>query len=211
MTLVNKTYATRNLKKKLLPSNVRLLLNRRNMTTNSTSKVNYSIIQRPLYRLFDFTFTAYTIGKSILIWFVDDTIQGLDSSQKQLEQLLKDKDSNITDNKNQIVELEEVNKKLLNDLEDAKKLNDSMSKDQDEQKKGQKMIVEELNDLIKNKDETISQLGNEIEKNLEDLKSSQMESNKQITSQCNEISSLREQIISKVTAWVWFYMIYYLI
>ena len=107
--------------------------------------------------------------------------------------------------------MEEVNKKLLNDLEDAKKLNDSMSKDQDEQKKGQKMIVEELNDLIKNKDETISQLGNEIEKNLEDLKSSQMESNKQITSQCNEISSLREQIISKVTAWVWFYMIYYLI
>ena len=99
---------------------------------------------------------------------------------------------------NEIAELEEANKKLLYDLEDAKKLNDSMSKDQDEQKKGKEMIVEELNDLIKNKDETISQLGNEIEKNLVDLKSSQIEGNKQITSHCNEISSLREQIISKV-------------
>ena len=98
----------------------------------------------------------------------------------------------------QLAELEQANKKLLYDLEDAKKLNDSMSKDQDEKKKGKEMIVKELTDLIKIKDETISQLGNEIEKNLEDLKSSQIESNKQITSQCNEISSLREQIISKV-------------
>ena len=99
---------------------------------------------------------------------------------------------------NQIAELEQANKKLLYDLEDAKKLNESTSKDQDEQKKGKEMIVEKLNDLIKNKDETISQLGNKIEKNLEDLKSSQIESNKQITSHCNEISSLREQITSKV-------------
>ena len=99
---------------------------------------------------------------------------------------------------NQIAELEQANKKLLYDLEDAKKLNDSMSKDEDEQKNNKERIVQELTDLIKNKDETISQLGNEIEKNLEDLKSSQIESNKQITFQCNEISSLREQIISKV-------------
>ena len=99
---------------------------------------------------------------------------------------------------NQIAELEEANKKLLYDLEDARKLNDSMSKGQDKKQKGQEMIVKELTDLIKNKDETISQLGNEIEKNLEDLKSFQIESNKQITSQCNEISLLREQIISKV-------------
>ena len=73
-----------------------------------------------------------------------------------------------------------------------------MSKDQDEQKKREEMKVKELTGLIKNKDETISQLGDEIEKNLEDLKSSQIESNKQITSQCIEISSLREQITSKV-------------
>ena len=99
---------------------------------------------------------------------------------------------------NQIAELMEANNKLLYDLEDAKRLNDSMSKDQDEKKKGKEMIVKELTDLIKIKDETISQLGNEIEKNLEDLKSFQIESNKQITSQCNEISLLREQIISKV-------------
>ena len=147
---------------------------------------------------FIFTFTVYTIGHSILIWFVDDTIQGLNSSQKQLEQLLKDKDGNVTDNMNQIAGLEEANKKLLYDLEDARKLNDSMSKGQDKKQKGQEMIVKELTDLIKNKDETISQLGNEIEKNLEDLKSFQIESNKHITSQCNEISLLREQIISKV-------------
>ena len=99
---------------------------------------------------------------------------------------------------NQIAALNQSNKELLCDLEDAKKLNESMSKDQDEQKKHEEMKVKELADLIKNKDETISQLGNEIEKNLEDLKSSQIESNQKITSQCNEISSLREQITSKV-------------
>ena len=148
--------------------------------------------------LYDFTFTCYTICHWILIWFVDDTIQELDSSRSELDQLLKDKDGNITENMNQIAELNQSNKELLCDLEDAKKLNESMSKDQDEQKKHEEMKVKELADLIKNKDETISQLGNEIEKNLEDLKSSQIESNKQNTSQCNEISLLREQIISKV-------------
>ena len=141
---------------------------------------------------------VYTSSHSILIWFVDDTIDKLNSSQQQLEQLLKEKEANITDNMIQKAELEEANKKLLDDFEDAKKLSESVSRDQDEQIKREEMKVKELTDLINNKDETISQLSDEIEKNLDDLKSSQIESNKQITSQCNEISSLREQIISKV-------------
>ena len=141
---------------------------------------------------------VYTSSHSILIWFVDDTIDKLNSSQQQLEQLLKEKEANITDNVIQMAELKEANKKLLYDLEDTKKLSESVSRDQDEQIKREEMKVKELTDLINNKDETISQLSDEIEKNLDDLKSSQIESNKQITSQCNEISSLREQIISKV-------------
>ena len=145
-----------------------------------------------------FIFTVDKSSHSILIWFVDDTIDKLNSSQQQLEQLLKEKEANITDNVIKITELEEANKKLLYDLEDAKKLSESVSKDQDEQMKREEMKVEELNDLINNKDETISQLSDEIEKNLDDLKSSQIESNKQITSQCNEITLLREQIKSKV-------------
>ena len=148
--------------------------------------------------LFLILFTVYTSSHSILIWFVDDTIDKLNSSQQQLEQLLKEKEANITDNMIQMAELEEANKKLLYDLEDTKKLSESVSRDQDEQIKREEMKVKELTDLINNKDETISQLSDEIEKNLDDLKSSQIESNKQITSQCNEISSLREQIISKV-------------
>ena len=169
------------------------------MTTNLTSKVNDSIRNSSIYCLvINFIFMVYTSSHSILIWFVDDTIDKLNSSQQQLEQLLKEKEANITDNMIQMAELEEVNKKLLYDLEDAKKFSKSVSKDQDEQMKREEMKVKELNDLINNKDETISQLSDEIEKNLDDLKSSQIESNKQITSQCNEISSLREQIISKV-------------
>ena len=143
-------------------------------------------------------FTVDKSSHSILIWFVDDTIDKLNSSQQQLEQLLKEKEANITDNVIQMAELKEANKKLLYDLEDTKKLSESVSRDQDEQIKREEMKVKELTDLINNKDETISQLSDEIEKNLDDLKSSQIESNKQITSQCNEISSLREQIISKV-------------
>ena len=152
----------------------------------------------PRIALFLILFTVYTSSHSILIWFVDDTIDKLNSSQQQLEQLLKEKEANITDNMIQMAELEEANKKLLYDLEDTKKLSESVSRDQDEQIKREEMKVKELTDLINNKDETISQLSDEIEKNLDDLKSSQIESNKQITSQCNEISSLREQIISKV-------------
>ena len=128
----------------------------------------------------------------------DETIENLTFSKDGLEKAMIEKEGHIEDLKVQINELKEDITSLQSESESSKELKHALSEEQMKSKEAQAKVME-LTEFILARDETISQLKLEATKSLEELKALEDNSTAESASQINEIKSLNNVIIDKVS------------